>query len=80
LQTAFLQKQFATFAQLARKRGIVDQDLCEWLTSLGTRWLHAHGVSREHVHAWVDREMRDARSPVPLVIGAAARNDFGGKR
>jgi hypothetical protein len=80
LQQRFLQVQFATFMGLARKRGIVDQDMCEWLTSIGVRWLRAHGVSTENVHAWVSQEMSDARTPAPLIASAASRNDFGGKR
>ena len=80
LQLEFLQAQFGTLMRLARAKGIADQDMCEWMLSLGGRWLHAHGVSREHVHTWMDREMRDTRSPVPLVAAAAAKNDFGSKR
>ena len=79
-QTLFLQLHFANFARKARAKGIADQDMCEWLASLGVRWLHAHGVSKENVHAWVEQEMRDARSPQPIVAGARAKNDFGGHR
>ena len=80
IQSRFLQVAFGQFMRLARGRGMVDQDVCEWLLSLGSRWLVAHGVDRESVHAWVEREMRDTRIPTPLIASAASRNDFGGKR
>jgi hypothetical protein len=80
IQQRFLQQQFAAFMAAARKQGIVDQEMCEWLLSLASRWLVAHGVRSADVHVWVEREMRDARMPRPLVAAAAAPNDFGGRR
>lgn len=79
-QQQFLELQFTRFALLARRRGLSDQQLCEWLLSLGGRWLVAHGIARPNVHAWLEHEMRDARIPSPMVAGAASRNDFGGRR
>jgi hypothetical protein len=54
--------------------------MAEWLLSLAGRWLLAHGVSSENVHAWLELELRHTVSPVPLVAAARARNDFGGLR
>jgi hypothetical protein len=79
-QSAFLARAFGSLVQVARKRGISDQPLAEWLLSLSVRWLNAHGVSAANVHTWVDRELSGGRVIVPLVAAAAAKNDFGGDR
>lgn len=67
-------------ARSLRAVGVTDQEMCEWLLSLSSRWLHAHGVSAENIHAWAALEMREAHTPLPLIAAARARNDFGGKR
>lgn len=79
-QHAFLQGVFARLAPHVRERGITDQDLAEWLLSLGARWLHAHGVTRENVQLWVARELSSGPKLSPLVAAARAANDFGGRR
>lgn len=78
-QTAALRVTFGNFARLMRARGISDQDLAEWLFSLGARWLHAHGVSPTNIHLWIDRELGGKRL-TPLIAAASAANDFGGRR
>lgn len=70
---------FGAFARLVRAKGVSDQELAEWLFSLGARWLHAHGVSATNIHLWIDRELGGKRL-TPLIAAAASRNDFGGRR
>ena len=60
--------------------GVRDQDVAEWMLSIGVRWLHAHGVSASNLHLWIDHEMTSGAKLAPLVAAAAARNDIGGQR
>jgi hypothetical protein len=78
-RSEFLRATFSVFARVARKHGVSDQELAEWLFALGARWLFAHGVSAENIHAWIARELELNRI-APLVASAAAANDFGGRR
>jgi hypothetical protein len=70
---------FAAFARVCRERGVTDQELAEWVFSLGARWLHAHGVSATNIHLWIDREL-GGNKLTPLIAAARAANDFGGRR
>jgi hypothetical protein len=79
-QQRYLHAQFAAFTRGARAKGLTDQDLAEWFLSLGGRWLVAHGVANQNVHSWLELELRDARTPVPLIAAARAKSDFGAKR
>jgi hypothetical protein len=79
-QLLALQQGLGLLATRARGVGLTDQEMAEWLLSLAGRWLTAHGVSNENVHAWLELELRNTVSPVPLVAAARTRNDFGGMR
>lgn len=78
-QRAAMQAAFGEFARSARGALVAEQDMAEWLLSISSRWLHAHGVSRSHVHQWVDYVL-DQGGPRPLTAAARASNDFGGGR
>jgi ethanolamine utilization protein EutP (predicted NTPase) len=78
-QRAALQAALGDFAQSARLALVSEQDMAEWLLSVSSRWLHAHGISRSHVHQWVDYVL-DQGAPRPLTAAARATNDFGGGR
>lgn len=80
-QAQRLQAIFARIATYVRVHvGVTDQQFAEWLLSLSARWLAAHGVSRENIQLWVQRELTQGPQLRPLVADAAARNDFGGRR
>lgn len=79
VQRELLTRSLASMMRAARASHIADQDVGEWLLSLGGRWLHAHGVSRANIHAWLELELGQPL-PVPLVAAAATKNDFGGGR
>lgn len=78
-QTDVLRVVFASFTRVVRARGVSDQELAEWLFSLGARWLHAHGVSATNIHLWIDREL-GGHKLTPLIAAARSANDFGGRR
>ena len=75
----YLRATFSVFARVSRKAGVSDQELATWLFSLGARWLFAHGVSAANIHTWIAQEL-SANKLAPLIAGAAAPNDFGGRR
>lgn len=79
-QRQFLQRLISALMNAARKRGVRDQDIAEWMLSLSVRWLAAHGVSKPNLHLWVDHELTSGPKLAPLVAAAAAPNDFGGQR
>jgi hypothetical protein len=70
---------FGRFAVAARRGGVSDQALAEWLLDLATRWLAAHGVAATNIHLWVTHAL-ERRFPAPLSAAARAPNDFGGQR
>lgn len=78
-QRSALQAALGDFARSARLALVSDQDMSEWLLSVSSRWLHAHGISRANVHQWVDYVL-DQGAPRPLTAAARASNDFGGGR
>lgn len=78
VQTLAMQTGFAELTRVAKTRGVSDQQIAEWLTSIGVRWLNQHGVSATNIHMWVAQQLQ-RQSPVPMV-GARAANDFGGNR
>lgn len=80
-QVTRLQIVFGRLATFSRERiGLTDQEFAEWLLSVSARWLAAHGVSRTNIQIWVARELDQGPQLQPMVAGAAARNDFGGRR
>jgi len=78
-QQALLTRMLGVVAPAARRAGITDQDMAEWLLDLGVRWLAAHGVSETNLHLWVTQALQRPR-PVPLTAAARTRNDFGDRR
>ena len=78
-QTALLTRLLSSFARLARREGLTDQQLAEWMLDLAVRWLAAHGISDNNLHLWVTHALQGPR-PLPLTAAARAPNDFGGRR
>jgi hypothetical protein len=79
LQTAALRVHFERFMRGARGVGLDDRAVGEWLLSLASRWLHAHGYTAQALHQWLQHEI-ERPAPLPLTAAAATRTDFGERR
>lgn len=78
-QRQIVMSHFDRFARESRAVGLSDQDVAEFLLQLGSRWLHAHGISAQNIQAWISTALQKP-VPLPLTAAARARNDFGAGR